>query len=80
MEHQKRLNLLSEANNFKFVTRKSDIVNDNSKVNYNAANKITYTKEDLKSSLHDYNDACPSVRCQISEIIEMPLINCKVVF
>ena len=31
MEHQKILNLLNEANNSKFLTRKWTIVNDNSK-------------------------------------------------
>ena len=31
MEHQKIINLLNEANNSKFVTRKWSIVNDNSK-------------------------------------------------
>ena len=29
MEHQKILNLLNEANDSKFVTRKGNIVNDN---------------------------------------------------
>ena len=31
MEHQKILNVLNEANDSKFVTRKWNIVNDNSK-------------------------------------------------
>ena len=34
MEHQKILNLLNEASDSKFVTRKWNIVNDNSKANY----------------------------------------------
>ena len=38
MEHQNMLNLLNEANDSKFVTRKWNIVNDNSKSNYVAAN------------------------------------------
>ena len=42
MEHQKILNLLNEANDPKFVTKKWNIVNDNSKANYNAGNEITY--------------------------------------
>ena len=41
MEHQKILNLLNEANDSKFVTRKERIINDNSMANYNAANEIT---------------------------------------
>ena len=42
MEHQKILNLLNEANNSKFVTRNWNLVNDNSKENYDVANEITY--------------------------------------
>ena len=42
MEHQKILNLLNEANDSKFVTRKRNIVNDNSKANYGEGNEITY--------------------------------------
>ena len=42
MEHQKLSNLLNEATDSKFVTRKSNIVNDNSKSNYEAINEITY--------------------------------------
>ena len=45
MEHQKILNLLNEANDSKLVTRKWNIVNDNSKANHNAANEITYNTE-----------------------------------
>ena len=36
MEHQNILNLLNDANDSKFVTRKWNIVNDSSKANYNA--------------------------------------------
>ena len=57
MEHQKILNLLNEANDSKFVPRKWNIINDKSKANYNAANKITYNTEILKCNLCDYNDA-----------------------
>ena len=34
MEHQKILNLLNEPNNFEFVTREWNIVNDQSTENY----------------------------------------------
>ena len=44
MEHQKILNLLNEATDSKFLTRKWNIVNNNSHVNYNTANEITYNK------------------------------------
>ena len=57
MEHQKILNLLNEANDSKFVTRKWNIINDESKSNYDATNEITYYTEILKSNLCDYNDA-----------------------
>ena len=54
MENQKILNLLNEANDSKFVTRKWNIVN-NLKTK-DAANEITYDTEILKSNLCDYND------------------------
>ena len=47
MENQKILNLLNEANAFKFVTRKWNTVNDNSKANNDVANEITYNAEVL---------------------------------
>ena len=57
MEHQKILSLLNEANDSKFVTRKWNIVNDNSKSNYDATNEIIYKTEVLNSYLCDYNVA-----------------------
>ena len=57
MEHQKILNLLNEANDSKFVTRKWNIVNDNSNANYDLGNQIKYNAEVLKSNLCDYSDA-----------------------
>ena len=57
MEHQNMLNLLNEANDSKFVTRKWNIVGDNSKSNYASANETTYNKEIKKSNLCGYNDA-----------------------
>ena len=62
MEHQKILNLLNEANDSKFVTRKWNISNDNSKADYNAAIKITSNTEVLKPNFLDDNDACILVR------------------
>ena len=38
MEHQKILNVLNEANDSKFVTRKWNIVNDESNANYDVRN------------------------------------------
>ena len=57
MEQEKILNLLNEAKESKFATRKLNIVNDNSKSNYDATNEITHNTKILKSNLCDYNDA-----------------------
>ena len=40
MKHQKILNLLNEPKNYKLMTRKWNIVNDQSKANYDARNEI----------------------------------------
>ena len=66
MEHQKILNLLNDVNDFKFVTRKWNTVNDNSKANYDAGNENTYNTEVLESNLCDYNDAYISVTGDIT--------------
>ena len=57
MENQKILNLLNEASDFKFVTRKWNIVIDQSNVNYDVGNEIIYNTEVLKFNLCDYNNA-----------------------
>ena len=41
MQHQKQLNLLNGTNDSKFVTRKWNITNDNSKPNYGVGNEIS---------------------------------------
>ena len=53
MEHQKILNLLNEADDCKFVTRKSNIVNDQSNTNYDVRNEVIYSREVLKFNLCD---------------------------
>ena len=68
MEHQKILNLLSETNDSKFVTRKWNIVNDKPKSNYEVTNEITYNTEIWKSNVCDYNDACILVRGHITVV------------
>ena len=65
MEHQKILNLLKEADNSSFVTRKWNIFNDQSNENYSVRNEIIYSTEVLKSNFCDYNDAYISVRSDI---------------
>ena len=59
------LNSLNEANDFKFVTRKWKIVNDQSNANYYVGNKIIYKTEVLKSNLCDYSNAHILVRGDI---------------
>ena len=56
MKHEKILKLLNDAINSKFVTRKWNMVNDNSNWNYDAANEITSITKILKSYLCYYND------------------------
>ena len=68
MEHQKTLNLLNEANDSKFLTRKWNIFNDQSNANFDVGNEIIYNTEVLKSSLCDYNDAYILVRGNITII------------
>ena len=51
---------MNEANVSKFVTRKWNIVNDQSNANYEVGNEIIYNTEVLKSNL--YNNACILVR------------------
>ena len=56
------LNILSD---YKFVTRKQDIFNDQSNTNY-VENQTIYTTETLKSCLCDYNDAYILVKNDIT--------------
>ena len=65
MEHQKILNLLNEANRSKFLRRKWNIINDQSKANYDVGNEIIYNTV-LNSDLCDYNDAYILVRDDIT--------------
>ena len=58
MKHHNTSHLLNEANDSKFVTKKWNITNDNSKSNYGAGNEIIYNNSEvLKSNFCDYNDA-----------------------
>ena len=56
MKHQKILNLLNESNDSKFVTRKWNIVSDNSDTSYGVGSENIYNAEVLKSNLCNYND------------------------
>ena len=68
MEQLKTLNLLNEAIDSNFVTRKWNIGNFNSKSNYNTSNEITYNTEIFKSNLWDYNSAYILVRSAITVV------------
>ena len=57
---------MNEANDSKFVTRKWNIVNSNSKVNHGLGNEITYNTEVLKSILCNYNNASFLIRGDIT--------------
>ena len=48
---KKVLNLLNEARDSKFVTRKWNIVDDQSNANYDVENEIIYNTEVLRSNL-----------------------------
>ena len=52
---------MKEADDSKFMSRRWNILNDNSKSNYDAANEITYNTEVLNSKLCDCNDVYISV-------------------
>ena len=67
MEHQKILNLMNEPNDSKFVTKKSNIVNDQPDGSYVAGNKIIENTEVLKSNLRHYNDDYILVRDDITD-------------
>ena len=53
MKHQKILHLLNEGNDSKLVTRKWNIVNDNSNANYGVGNEIMYNTKVLKANYCD---------------------------
>ena len=66
MEYQKILNLLSEARDSKFVTRKWNFVNDQSNGNYDVWNEIIYNTEVLTLSCCNYSDIYILVRGDIT--------------
>ena len=51
MKPQKKLDLLNKASDLKFLTRKRNIVNDQSNANYDLGNEISYNTKVLKSNL-----------------------------
>ena len=57
---------MNEASDSKFVTRKWNIANDQSNVNYDVGNKIIYNTGILKSNLCDCNNAYILLRGNIT--------------
>ena len=49
---------MNRTNDSKLVTRKWNIINDNSNPNYGVGNEVNYNTGILKSNLCDYKDAC----------------------
>ena len=83
MEHQKISNLSNEANYYKSVIRKWNIVNDHSEVNYEEGNETTYNTEVLKSNLCDDNNAYILVSGDITvtaaSVRQAPVTHLKIV-
>ena len=59
---------MNEANDSKLVARKWNIINDNSKANYNTGNEVIRNTNVLKFKLCNYNDAYILVRGSITII------------
>ena len=57
---------MNEANDSKFVTRKWDIVYDQSNTTYDIGNEIISNTKILKSNLHDFNCCYILVRGDIT--------------
>ena len=74
------LNLLNEPNNSKLVTRKWNIANNQSSLNYDVGNETIYNRGVLKSNLCDYNGAYILVKGNIAisryHIIQVAFKNC----
>ena len=57
---------MNKAGYSKFVTRKWNIVSDQSNINYDVGNEIMYNTEVLKSNFCDYNDAYSLVKGNVT--------------
>ena len=61
-------NLLNETDDSKFVTRKWNILNNHSNLNYDAENEIIYKTAVSKSNFCDYNNAYVLVKGDITTV------------
>ena len=66
MKPKKKLDLLNKASDLKFLTRKRNIVNDQSNANYDLGNEISYNTKVLKSNLCHNNHTYILVRSDIA--------------
>ena len=57
MKHQEILNLLNQASDSKFITRKWNIASDQWIADYDVGNEIIFNTKVLKSNLSDYSNA-----------------------
>ena len=77
MEHQKILHLLNDS---KFVTRKWNIVNDQSSANYDVESEIIYNTEVFKANICDFKDAYILARGHITitghQVTQVAFKNC----
>ena len=69
MQSQKILNSLKKPSYSRLVTRKWNIVNDQSNTTYAVGNKIIDRTEVLKSNLCNYSDAYIRLRSDITKCI-----------
>ena len=71
---------MNEASDFKFLTRKWNIFNDQSNANYDVGNEIIYNTEVLKSNFCNYNDAYILIRGNITiigyQVTQIAFKNC----
>ena len=81
MEHQKKMNLLNETSDSRFVTKKWSIVSVQTNTNYDAGNEIFCNTEVLKSNLCDNIDAYILARGDITNAgdngVEIAFKNCS---
>ena len=71
---------MNESSDSRFVTRKLNIVNDQSNASYDVGNEIIYNTEILKSNLCDHNDVSILIRGDVNiiqtDIHEVAFKNC----
>ena len=64
--------LINKTSDSRFVTRKGNIFNDQSNVNYDAGNEIIYNTKQLRSNLYEYDDSYILVKSGIT-VLAAPL-------